>query len=61
MLDLLIAILIALGCNVATDWSQEEIEANYSSEYQKAKEIYETNSYRTGDGGGVVILEVVGD
>ncbi len=61
MLDLLIAILIALGCTVATDWTQEEIEAVYSSEYHKAREIYESGSYRTSEGGGIVIDVNAGD
>lgn len=61
MLDLLIAILIALGCNVTSDSSQQEIETRYSAEYQKAKEIYESGSYRVEDGGGVVICDVIGD
>jgi len=61
MLDLLIAILIALGCIITDDLKQEEIKSRYSTEYQKAEEIYNSGSYKTKDGGGVVILEVVGD
>lgn len=61
MLNLLIAILIALGCNITSDTSQQEIETRYAAEYQQAQEIYNNGNYRTTDGGGVVIIDVVGD
>lgn len=61
MLDLLIAILISLGCNITADTSQEAIQSRYSTEYLKAKEIYETGSYKSTDGGGVVIDVNAGD
>lgn len=61
MLDLLIAILIALGCNVTADTTKEEIDARYSAEYQRALEIADSGSYKKLDGGGVVIWEVGGD
>ncbi|HMT28264.1 MAG TPA: hypothetical protein PKD91_03185 [Bacteroidia bacterium] len=63
MLNLLIAILIALGCNIqpTTTASEAELQSKYSNEYVKAKEIANTGNYRLNDGGGVVIVEIGGD
>lgn len=61
MLDLLIAILISLGCNLTTNSTEAEIQSRYSVEYQKAKEIANNGNYRLNDGGGVVIVETGGD
>ncbi|MBL0341458.1 MAG: hypothetical protein IPP71_11245 [Bacteroidetes bacterium] len=61
MLDLLITILIALGCNVQPGSSEADIQATYSVEYQRAIEISESGNYRLTDGGGVVIVEIGGD
>lgn len=60
MLDLLIAILIALGCSVEGK-SSEEIQALNSAELEKAKWIMESGHYRETDGGGVTIVDVIGD
>jgi hypothetical protein len=60
MLDLLIAILIALGFTVEGT-TKEEIQARYSKELDKAKEIMETGAYRETEGGGVTIIDVAGD
>ena len=63
MLNLLIAILIALGCNVQTTTTATEVElqAKYSAEFQRAKDIASQGNYRLNDGGGVVIVETGGD
>lgn len=63
MLDLLIAILIALGCNIqpTTTSTEAELQARYSTEYTRAKEIVNSGNYRTNDGGGIVIVETGGD
>lgn len=60
MVDLLIAILISLGCSVSHNATEDELRANHASEYDKAVEISHNGEY-TFDGGGVVILETGGD
>jgi hypothetical protein len=60
MVDLLIAILISLGCSVSHNASEDELRANHTSEYDKAVEIIHNGDF-TYDGGGVVILETGGD
>ena len=60
MLDLLIAILIALGCTVNSGSTAEEIKAQNPEAYEKAIKIQETGNYREVEG-GVVIVEIVGD
>ena len=61
MLDLLIAILIALGCNVNSGSSDAEIRAENPEAYERANIIIENGGYRYDDGGGVVIVETGGD
>jgi len=62
MLDLLIAILIALGCNVGTDINTEdELRYAVGDNYDKAVEIYDQGLYKEEDGGGILIIQDVGD
>ena len=62
MLNLLIAILISLGCNVDSTQitSEDQLRYEYGETYEKAKEIAETGTYKEEEG-GVVIIDVVGD
>ena len=62
MLNLLIAILISLGCNVDSTQitSEDQLRAQYGETYEKARDIAETGTYKEEDG-GVVIIDVVGD
>jgi 7,8-dihydro-6-hydroxymethylpterin-pyrophosphokinase len=53
MLDLLIAILIALGCNIESGTTADQLNAEYSKELEEAKIIYESGNYRTTDTGGI--------
>ncbi len=61
MLELLIAILIALGCSVNSGSTADELRASNPEAYEKAVQIQENGNYRTADGGGVVIIEIGGD
>lgn len=61
MLELLIAILIALGCSVNSGSTAEELQANDPVAYERALKIQETGNYREADGGGIVIIETGGD
>jgi hypothetical protein len=61
MLDLLIAILIALGCYVQPGETADEFKARNPEAYQKANYIMDSGSYRTDDGGGIIIVETGGD
>ena len=61
MLDLLIAILIALGCNVNHGSTTDEIRAENPEAYERALVIQETGNYKETDGGGIVIIEIGGD
>ncbi|MBK6640927.1 MAG: hypothetical protein IPG39_06615 [Bacteroidetes bacterium] len=60
MVDLLIAILISLGCNATSEATPEELRDAYGTRYDRAVEIYNNGEF-AGDGGGVVILETGGD
>ena len=60
MLNLLIAILIALGCS-PTGKSLEELKAENPTAYERAVTIEATGGYRVEDGGGIVIVESGGD
>ena len=61
MLDLLIAILIALGCSVGDAKSNDELKAKDPVAYERANQIMETGNYKTVDGGGIIIIETGGD
>ena len=61
MLELLIAILISLGCYVKPGTTAEEIRATNPAEMQRAESIYNSGSYEKTSDGGVVIVTVVGD
>ncbi len=61
MLELLIAILIALGFNVESGSTEEQIKAENPAAYEQATHIMDNGNYRTQEGGGVVILETGGD
>ena len=60
MLDLLIAILIALGCS-PTGKNHDELKAENPAAYERAITIEATGGYRVEDGGGIVIVEIGGD
>jgi hypothetical protein len=60
MVDLLIAILISLGCNATHDATPEELRDAYGSQYDRAVQIYNSGDF-TVSGGGVVIVESGGD
>ncbi|MBL7916012.1 MAG: hypothetical protein JNL49_13335 [Bacteroidia bacterium] len=60
MVDLLIAILISLGCNATHDATTEELRDAYGSQYDRAVEIYNSGDFAV-TGGGVVIVESGGD
>ena len=59
-MDLLIAILIALGFNVSEGASAEEIKEKDLDAYNRAVEIMETGSYEK-TAGGIVIDTSTGD
>mgnify|MGYP007034034663 CR=1 FL=1 len=59
-LFLLIAILIALGCNVSPSSTEAELKARNPGQYDRAVQIYQNQDF-TIDGGGVVIVETGGD
>lgn len=59
-MDLLIAILIALGFNVSDGASAEEIKTSNPDSYYRAIEIMETGSYEK-TAGGIVIDQGGGD
>lgn len=61
MLNLLIAILIALGCNIDSEkiTSEDQLRAQYGETYEKAKTIADSGTYKEEEGGGVVINEVI--
>ncbi len=61
MLDLLIAILLMLGCDVQNGASEADIRDQHAIEYARAQEIIDKGNYRYEDGGGVVIVETGGD
>ena len=61
MLELLIAILIALGCNVDRTLTAEELRAQHSQAFAKAETIYQSGQYERTADGGVVVSTVVGD
>ena len=60
MLDLLIAILISLGCST-TGTTKEEISRQNPEAYERANTIINSGGYRYDDGGGIVIVETGGD
>lgn len=61
MIDLLIAILIALGFSVHSGASADELKAQDPVAYEKATTIMNGGNYRTVDGGGIIIVETGGD
>lgn len=61
MVELLIAILIALGFSARSGSSVEELRAQDPAAYERAVQIQQAGTYKTIDGGGVVIVEIVGD
>jgi hypothetical protein len=60
MIDLLIAILLALGVHVNSGSTEQEIKDTYPGEYSKATTIISTGGYKYTDT-GVVIIENGGD
>jgi hypothetical protein len=60
MVELLIAILISLGCYVQSGETLDEIKARDPQSVEKAYQIYDSGNYKTVDG-GVVIDESVTD
>ena len=61
MLELLFAILIALGFNFDRSLTADELKAKDPVAYERAVQIESAGNYRTVDGGGIVIVEVGGD
>ncbi len=59
MIELLIAILIALGCSPEGQ-TADELRAENPDAYYRATQIQEAGNYRSTDG-GVVIVEIGGD
>lgn len=60
MLELLIAILMALGFSY-NGLSEVEIKEKDPVAYEKAVQVQQSGNYKTVDGGGIVIVEIVGD
>ncbi|MFZ9943885.1 MAG: hypothetical protein ACO3O0_09765, partial [Bacteroidia bacterium] len=54
MIDLLIAILIALGCDISSGKTADQLKAEDPENYSKAIEIIDNEQFRCYDGGGVV-------
>lgn len=54
-MELLIAILIALGSLTSADGYTSDYELNYQSDIEKAKYIMDNGDYTTSKDGGVVI------
>jgi hypothetical protein len=54
MIDLLIAILIALGCDISSGKTADQLKAENPEAYDKAFIIMDSDQNRTMDGGGVV-------
>jgi hypothetical protein len=54
MIDLLIAILIALGCNISSGKTADQLKAENSEAYDKALIIIDSEKNRNMDGGGIV-------
>ena len=59
-MELLIAILIALGFTVSDGASQEEIKAENYDAYTRAVQIRDSGSYER-TSGGIVIIQDTGD
>ncbi|MFN5323680.1 MAG: hypothetical protein ACK5C5_02070 [Bacteroidota bacterium] len=57
MIDLLIAILIALGCDISSGKTADQLKAENPGEYDKALIIMDSDQSRNQDGGGVVTWE----
>jgi hypothetical protein len=60
MIDLLIAILLALGVHVNTGSTEEELKTTYPGEFEKATTIISSGGYKYTDT-GVIIVETGGD
>ena len=54
MIDLLIAILIALGCDISSGKTADQLKAENPEAYDKAFIITDSDQHRTMDGGGIV-------
>jgi hypothetical protein len=57
MIELLIAILIALGCDISSGKTADQLKAENPEAYDKAFIIMDSDQHRTMDGGGVVSWE----
>jgi len=55
MIDLLIAILIALGCDISSGKTADQLKAEDPSSYDSAISILENERFFKNDGGGIVI------
>jgi hypothetical protein len=60
-MELLIAILIALGFTVSDGASQEELKASDPTAYEQAVRIMDSGSYEKTDDGGIIIDQGGGD
>ncbi|MFM7766257.1 MAG: hypothetical protein ACKOGP_10645 [Bacteroidota bacterium] len=54
MIDLFIAILIALGCDISSGKTADQLKAECPEAYDKAFIIMDSEQNRTMDGGGIV-------
>jgi hypothetical protein len=57
MIDLLIAILIALGCDISSGKTADQLKAESPEAYDKAFIIMDSDQYRNADGGGLASWE----
>ena len=54
MIDLLIAILIALGCDISSGKTADQLKAENSETFDKALIIMDSEKIHDTDGGGIV-------
>jgi hypothetical protein len=57
MIDLLIAILIALGCDISSGKTADQLKAEDPATYEAACQKMDSQIERSIDGGGIVIWE----
>jgi hypothetical protein len=54
MIDLLIAILIALGCDISSGTTADQLKAEDPATYDAVRQAIDYENNRTIDGGGVI-------
>jgi len=60
MLELLFAVLIALGFSFDKSLTADEIKAKDPVAYEQAQKVIDSGNYKTKDG-GVIVIEIGGD